>query len=333
MLQSIILVLFIFTIKMRTIILVFVASIFVSCQPTKKPNYSKVSEDLIVQKIPNSEEHPGKKLMEINCYVCHSPTATHQDRIAPPMIAVKRHYISSKTTKEEFKAAFQKWIENPTEENSKMRGAVRKFGVMPKTPYPTKTIDLIADYLFDNKIAKPKGFDKQHKKAENTNKPTLSKKEIGLKYVLSTKAILGKNLMGTIQKEGTIAALKFCNENAFQLTDSMAVYHNATIKRVSDKPRNLANLANNKEKKYIETFKKDILANKESEPIIDVNNGTVNFYYPIKTNGACLQCHGKPNVSIQKSTLAEIKKLYPKDKAVGYNVNEIRGIWSISFKE
>ncbi|WP_347173029.1 Tll0287-like domain-containing protein [Polaribacter uvawellassae] len=318
---------------MRTIILVFVVSIFVSCQTSEKPNYSKVSEDLIVQKKSNSEEHPGKKLMEINCYVCHSPSATHQDRIAPPMIAVKRHYISSKTTKEEFKAAFQKWIENPTEENSKMRGAVRKFGVMPKTPYPTKTIDLIADYLFDNEIDKPKGFDKQHKKAENTNTPTLSKKEIGLKYALSTKAILGKNLMGTIQKEGTIAALKFCNEKAFPLTDSMAVYHSATIKRVSNKPRNLANLANFKEKEYIEIFKKDILENKESEPIIVDNNGTVNFYYPIKTNGVCLQCHGKPNVNIKKNTLAEIKKLYPKDKAIGYDVNDVRGIWSISFKE
>lgn len=108
------------------------------------------------------QEHPGKKLMGTNCYVCHSPSATHENRIVPPMVAVKNHYKSSKTTKEEFKAAFQKWIENPTEENSKMRGAVRKFGVMPKTPFPKKTINLIADYLFDNEIDKPKGFDKQH---------------------------------------------------------------------------------------------------------------------------------------------------------------------------
>lgn len=317
-----------FTIKMRTIILVFAVSFFVSCQTSEKPNYSKTSKDSL-----DIKEHPGKKLMEHNCYVCHSPSATHENRIAPPMIAVKQHYVTSKTTKDEFKLAFQNWIDNPTAENSKMPGALKKFGLMPKTPYPKETIELIADYMFDNEIEKPKGFDKQHQKGENTNKKALTNKELGLNYTMSTQAVLGKNLMSTIQKDGTIAALKFCNEQAYPLTDSMAVHHNATIKRVSDKPRNLGNLANLKEKEYIEIFKKDVVENKESEPIIVENNGIINFYYPIKTNGACLQCHGKPNVNIQKNTLAEILKLYPKDKATGYDANEVRGIWSISFKE
>ena len=42
----------------------------------------------------------------------------------------------------------------------------------------------------------------------------------------------------------------------------------------------------------------------------------------------CLKCHGKdiePNVS------ALILKLYPNDLAVGYDENEVRGIWSIAF--
>ena len=318
---------------MKTIIAIISVLFFVSCQTSEKPNSSKISEDFLVQKTKQLQEHPGKKLMETNCYVCHNPTENHENRIAPPMIAIKKHYISSKTPKEEFKTALQDWIENPSKENSKMPGAVKKFGVMPKTPYPKKTIDLIADYIFENDIDRPECFDKQQNKKENTNKPTLTKKEIGLKYALSTKAVLGRNLLGTIQKEGTIAALKFCNEKAYSLTDSMAVYHNATIKRVSDKPRNLANLANSKEKEYIGIFKKDALENKESEPIIVENKGNINFYYPIKINGACLQCHGKPLVNIQQNTLTEIKKLYPKDKAIGYGINELRGIWSISFKE
>ncbi len=31
--------------------------------------------------------------------------------------------------------------------------------------------------------------------------------------------------------------------------------------------------------------------------------------------------------------MASLDKLYPKDKARGYSENEIRGIWSITFKK
>ncbi|MCF7568487.1 hypothetical protein L3X37_08935 [Sabulilitoribacter arenilitoris] len=42
------------------------------------------------------------------------------------------------------------------------------------------------------------------KKHMQTNFKDLPYAERGLKYALSTKAILGKNLMGTTQKKGTL---------------------------------------------------------------------------------------------------------------------------------
>ena len=68
----------------------------------------------------------------------------------------------------------------------------------------------------------------------------------------------------------------------------------------------------------------------------DVSIGSLEkakFYYPIKTNSMCLQCHGKPNSNIKSNTLNKIKNLYPNDLATGYNENEIRGIWSITFNK
>mgnify|MGYP005991003031 CR=1 FL=1 len=156
-----------FTIKMRTFITLISVLFFVSCQTSEKPKYSKTSKNITLQITDQFEEHPGKKLMENNCYVCHNPSNSHDNRIAPPMIAVKKHYKSSKTTKEEFKTAIQNWIQNPTKENSKMYGAVKRFGLMPKTPFPKKTIDLIADYMFDNKIDQPKWFEKHEKSMKN----------------------------------------------------------------------------------------------------------------------------------------------------------------------
>ncbi len=155
--------------------------------------------------------------------------------------------------------------------------------------------------------------------------------EIGLDYALSTKKELGKNLISTIQKKGTLEAVSFCNKRAYLIIDSMAVAQNATIRRVSDKPRNPKNQANQKELRSIETFKKAIAANKDYEPITEVTHDEVKFYYPIMTNSMCLQCHGDPNIDIKPEVIVSLSNLYPEDKATGYDVNEVRGIWSITF--
>lgn len=171
----------------------------------------------------------------------------------------------------------------------------------------------------------------EEKPALLTDVDTLAYAELGLKYALSTQALLGKNLMESIQKSGTLGALSFCNEKAYPLTDSMAVVYNTQIKRVSDKPRNQDNQANAEELEYIQTFK-EIIANGElPNPLIKEFDTKVHVYYPILTNAMCLQCHGKPNNVIKPSTLKQLTVLYPKDKAIGYDVNQVRGIWSVTF--
>ena len=97
--------------------------------------------------------------METNCFVCHSPSESHDNRIAPPMIAIKKHYINDDTSKDQFIAAMQAWIKNPNENDAKMYGAVKRFGVMPKTPFPETNIQQIADYIFDYDIEQPEQFE------------------------------------------------------------------------------------------------------------------------------------------------------------------------------
>lgn len=327
-----------------------------SCKNSKKSDY--VSSE----NIENNQIHPGKKLMETHCYICHSPTASEEVRIAPPMIAIKKHYIDNDTSKESFKYDLQAWVNNPTNENAKMFGAVQRFGVMPKVVYPEETINQIADYIFENEIEQPEWFDAHYNKERGmangkgmgkgigngmgrgkgkgvknqqsqTNLENLSYGERGLKDALATKAVLGKNLMGSLQGKGLIEVLAFCNEEANVLTDSMSVVHNATIKRVSDKPRNVNNQANSKELAYIDIYKKQIERKQEPQPIVEELGDLVHVYYPITTNSMCLQCHGKPEVDIEPKTLKSLANLYPYDKAIGYEVNQVRGIWSVSFRK
>ena len=164
-------------------------------------------------------------------------------------------------------------------------------------------------------------------------KPEKSYKELGLELAMTTKGIVGKNLMGTIQKEGTDAALAFCNVNADVLIDSMSTELNASIRRVTDKPRNINNKANKDELAYIEAAKL-LLANGEKIlPQMQDLNDKVIGYYPIVTNAMCMQCHGEPETQIKSTTMNKINTLYPNDLAKGYAENQLRGIWVVEMNK
>jgi cytochrome c553 len=152
-------------------LIVLTSLVFLSCkeQTQGKADY------LAVNNINQSREHQGKKLMETYCYACHNPTASHENRLAPPMIAVKKHYINNSTTKEEFINSIQAWIKNPNKEDAKMFGAARRFGVMVKQPFLEKDIKLIADYIFDNDIDQPEWFE-DHEKNSKMGKGKRNKK-------------------------------------------------------------------------------------------------------------------------------------------------------------
>ncbi len=321
---------------MKKITLLLAVFVLFSCN---KKIENKIS---VVQNLDTVEILEGKKLMEIHCYSCHSVTAPENEgRIAPPMIAIKAHYIDNQTTKDEFVAAIQSFTENPTEDKVHLKGAFRRFGLMPKQVFSAGSVQKIANYMYDYQIEEPSWFAEHFKSKGNEGWTQTGKKfvgeskpktneEIGMEFALSTKKMLGKNLMSAIQKNGTLGALSFCNIKAMPLTDSMARKHSAVIKRVSDKNRNPNNKANQEELKYINQFKNDRFAKKEIKPIMVEKGNKIHFYYPIETNISCLQCHGnqiKPEVSKQ------ILKLYPNDLAVGYSENQIRGIWSIMFNK
>lgn len=285
----------------------------------------------------------AKNLMEKHCYTCHSPTAAEEEgRIAPPFVAIKARYIDKEGyTRAEFIKAISEFVANPTDDNALLYGAVRKFGVMPKQVFPDSTTIKIAAFMYDYKVEAPTWFQEHWQGHGNSGWEQSGKEfvavakdktyeDIGLEYALGTKKILGKNLMGTIQKKGTIEAMAFCNIQAIPLTDSMSVNYNATIKRVSDKNRNPNNKANAEELIYIAQFKKDLVANIDSKPVIEEKGDKVYFYYPIPTNAMCLQCHGTSE-NIRPEVQMKIKGLYPNDLATGYSENEVRGIWSIVF--
>jgi nitrate reductase cytochrome c-type subunit len=163
----------------------------------------------------------------------------------------------------------------------------------------------------------------------DTVKPETNYLALGKSIATETQAVLVKNLMGAINKGGTEYALTFCNTNAITITDSMVHTLNSGIKRVSDKPRNAGNQANEIELAYIQVLKEKLASGEQPEAKMNEIEGKMVGFYPIVTNQMCLQCHGKAELNITAATLQKINKLYPADKATGYAANELRGLWVI----
>ena len=168
------------------------------------------------------------------------------------------------------------------------------------------------------------------KSKEETTVISEESKEILQKYALETKGVLGKNLMNAINTQGTEKAIEFCSTKAIVLTDSMSIAFNASIKRVSDKPRNPINMANDNETAFINELKQKISKGEKMTPKFTESEGKITGYFPIETNAMCLQCHGSKDLDIKPNVLKKIAQLYPKDQATGYKENQIRGIFVVT---
>ena len=153
--------------------------------------------------------------------------------------------------------------------------------------------------------------------------------ERGLNIVNSTKSHLVTNLMKAIATYGTAGAVEFCNVHAMTLTDSIASLQDARIRRVTDRPRNKANQANEAELTYINLLKSKTERHEALTPSIQLVDGKMTGYYPIQTAKMCIQCHGTVGTDILPETSEKLLLLYPEDKATGYVENQLRGLFVV----
>lgn len=305
--------------KIRNILIGLSALSLLSCGSN---NVESNDEDM-TPKISLEEKDAAIKLLEKNCYSCHAPDNSGP-RLAPPMFAVKNHYYEDGITEKEFVESITAYATNPSEEKSRMPGAVNKFGVMPQSNFKAEDVRIIAKYLFYGDIKHPSDCEKPAEQED-----TLNYMEIGKSAAMEVKTVLGKNLFAAIEKEGAAGAVEFCNAEAIKLTDSVSLAINTKVKRVSNKPRNLDNRANAEEEEIMLSMITKISEGGKVLPQILKREDKVIGYYPIITNGMCLQCHGKPGDNIEQVTLDKLTYLYPKDEAIGYSENELRGLFVV----
>jgi cytochrome c2 len=80
----------------------------------------------------------GLKLMSHYCLTCHNPEIDggHDSRLGPPIFKVREHYYKEGISEEKFISSILNFVKNPSEDKTKMRGAIRNFGLMPQLAIP-----------------------------------------------------------------------------------------------------------------------------------------------------------------------------------------------------
>lgn len=302
---------------MRRILIVLSLFILglVACREASKDSINV--DELSAERLEASE-----KVLKQNCQNCHAPFADADTRLAPPFFAIRKHYLKEYPEKGDFIKAIMAFVDKPSEEKVLMKGAREKFGLMPPISLDIDVLNDLAIYLYDEEQPSPH---------QPTSDVEIQSPESEVKRLaLSTKKVLGKNLMQALSKGGKDYALSFCNLNAIRLSDSMSMQLGSTIQRVSDRPRNPENRATEAEAKLIQEYQKMLKNGEVLEPRIVKTATGLKGYHAITTMSMCLQCHGKKGADLDLGFYEEIKKLYPEDEAYGYGLDEIRGLWVIA---
>ncbi|MFK8028788.1 MAG: DUF3365 domain-containing protein [Gammaproteobacteria bacterium] len=155
----------------------------------------------------------------------------------------------------------------------------------------------------------------------------------GQQLAMQTQMELGSNLKRALQEGDAPGAVGFCNIRAEAIANEMSLKLGAKISRASDRPRNPNNQASPAELEVLDQFRSSLKAGEKPIPSVTEQANSMIGYYPILTNGMCLQCHGSPDRDIATTTLSVIRAAYPHDQATGYRAEQLRGMFVVRMKK
>ncbi|TXE14233.1 DUF3365 domain-containing protein [Algoriphagus aquimarinus] len=140
------------------------------------------------------------------------------------------------------------------------------------------------------------------------------------------------NLHKAVNEQGAAGALEFCNVNAAPIIKELSEKYGVSIRRTSSRARNQDNLPTEEEFPILDAYLFNAENGIENEPNIQtIEGGDVLLYTKaiVISTEFCLACHGYPQKDIEIGVLSKIDSLYPRDLARGFEVGDLRGMWSL----
>lgn len=150
------------TVPMKTPLLALIVLMTLSAfsfgeeQAGKTPSESKIG---IAE---SASALPGRQAFEQICMACHK-YERQLPMLAPPVFAVKDHYIRMYSTEQDFVNAIVTFASKPDAKKSLMPGAIAKFNLMPPLPLPREQLESIASFIFRADLTKPDWYDAHYK--------------------------------------------------------------------------------------------------------------------------------------------------------------------------
>lgn len=178
---------------------------------------------------------------------------------------------------------------------------------------------------------KQDSFNEEQKNLETPNESEIVKK--GREIAQASFGALSGKLKAALQRGGVPEAIQYCNLNAYPLTDSLSNVYNVKIQRIGTRIRNSKNNPNTAGQDILQAYQ--ITMDKGEKPgpkVVFSEDGNATFYAPIIMQAACLNCHGEVGQHISEANYQLIQKFYPQDKAIDYQLGDLRGAWRIEFK-
>lgn len=143
---------------------------------------------------------------------------------------------------------------------------------------------------------------------------------------------LKSTLKAGIKNGGLEAGIDICKNKAPQIAKKYSL-EGWEVGRTSLKVRNQANNPSDKELAVLQSFNSRLAKGEDVRKLTysNYNPDTKQYHFmkAIPTGQLCLTCHGK---KIDAKLSAKINKLYPSDQAKGYKLGDIRGAFSITYK-
>jgi hypothetical protein len=142
-------------------------------------------------------------------------------------------------------------------------------------------------------------------------------------------------LTAAIDKGGPEGAIAVCRDEAPKMAKAASEQTGWSIRRVSLRNRNPKAVPDAWERAALEDFDRraasgESPATLEKAEVVSEGGRKVQRYLrALPTQQLCLNCHGTPD-HLSPAVNAQLRLLYPDDKAIGYRVGDIRGAMTIS---
>ena len=97
----------------------------------------------------------GRQKFEMFCMTCHFYKPKPGNMLAPPVFAIRSHYLQTHANEKEFREAITAYASSPSEEKSLMPGAIMRFKIMPPIPVGTENLKAITHFLYHTDFSRP----------------------------------------------------------------------------------------------------------------------------------------------------------------------------------